>query len=381
MNKERWIVNGVCIAAIAVGLLSGCTGRKPILVGFAGELTGRNADLGVQGRNGAEMAVEKINAEGGIANRSIRLIVRDDQGKPEGARDAAHDLIEAGVTAIIGHMTSEQSLAALPLINEAGVVLLSPTTSTAELSGIEDYFFRVNPVNALAAHALARHIYQEYGAIKLATIYDTDNAGYTQIYLAAFREAYRALGGQIISEVSFSSAEEPDFGTLITTLESHEPEGLLIIASAVDTALIAQHTQLAGWEIPLFSSGWAQTEALLQNGGEAVEGMKIVTNFNSNSRDPDFLDFQAQYLERFGQAPTFAAAQTYEAVLFLAAALEKTRGSAKGLPQALITTEIKGLTGHISLDAYGDVVRTQFLLSIKDGEFVTRAALEMETTP
>ncbi|MBL7063801.1 MAG: ABC transporter substrate-binding protein [Anaerolineae bacterium] len=378
--KSKTFVNGwLCAAVIGAGLLSGCASRRPILVGFAGELSGKNADLGTHGRDGAQLAVETLNATDGIAGRPIELLVRDDLGTPEGARAADRELIDAGVVAIIGHMTSGQSMAALPVTEEAGVVLLSPTTSTTELSGLDDHFFRVNPVNALAARTLARHIYQHHSMSRMAAIYDTDNAAYTKTFWTAFAEAYRALSGQVTGEAAFSSAGEPDFAPLVAELQATGPDGLLIIASALDTALIAQQTRLSDWQIPLFASSWAQTETLPQNGGQAVEGIEIVMQYDSNSQKSAFLEFRAHYQERFGRAPTFAAAQAYEAVLVLAAALEKTGGQAEGLPQALLETQsFEGLVGTISLDEYGDVVRTQFLVTVQDGQFVTLAALEPE---
>jgi len=259
------------------------------------------------------------------------------------------------------------------------MVLLSPTTSTSKLSGLDDHFFRVTGTNVAASHALAHHVYQQRGLSRLAVVYDADNAAFTQTYWATFAEAYRALGGQVTGEVAFSSAGEPDFAPLVAKLQATGPDGLLIIASALDTALIAQQTRLSDWQIPLFASGWAQTETLPQNGGQAVEGIEIVRIYDPNSQTPAFLDFRVRYQVRFGHAPSFAAAQAYEAILVLAAALEKTGGQAEGLPQALLETQdFEGLIGSISLDKYGDAVRPNFLLTIQDGQFVTLAALEPE---
>lgn len=380
-RNRHWIIQTVCIAALATGLLGGCIGKRPIRVGFAGELTGRNADLGVQGRNGVQLAVQEINAEGGVAGRALELLVRDDEGTPEGARAADQALIEAGVVAIIGHMTSGQSVAAVPVVNETEIILLSPTTSTPELSGLKDNFFRVNPVNAQEAMATACHMYREHGLVSAAIIYDDQNAAYTDVYRETFESTYRILGGEITGEIIFSSDENPDFALLVDELRTGDPASVLIVASDVDAALIAQQVRLAGWEVPLSAAGWAQTEALLQNGGVAVEGMHLVTNYDSNSQAPAFLDFKTRYQEHFGRAPTFAAAQAYESVFLLAAALEKTNGNTQGLSQALVETRVEGLTGPFELDEYGDVVRTQFLIIVREGEFVTWSALAPEDCP
>lgn len=368
-------------------VITSCLSPSPIRVGFAGELTGKQADLGVHGRNGVRLAVEDINAAGGIAGRPIELWVRDDLGTPEGARAADRDLIKAGVVAIIGHMTSGQTMAAISVINDAEVVLLSPTTSTYALSGLDDYFFRVNPDNLAEARILAQRVCGELGLSEVAGIYDVDNAAYTQTFWSAFVETCQALGQRAVAEVAFSAAEAPDLAPLVSELKSHRPDVLLIMAAALDTALIAQQTRLQDCEVPLFATGWSHTEILLQNGGRAIEGMEMIMSFDSNHQvteasvdSPSALQaFKTRYRQRFGQAPMFASAQAYEAMMVLAEALKETGGKAQGLPDALSGIKhYKGLNTHLSIDAYGDVIRPQFLVTIREGEFVTLGMIEPE---
>lgn len=369
---------------IVVLLASGCAVHRPIRVGFAGELTGHQSDLGVYGRNGVLLAVETINANGGISGHPIELVIRDNQGTREGARSATEELIEANVVAIIGPMTSTQSKAALPVAEKAGVVLLSPTAATPELSGQDDHFLRLNAASIGEARLLARHVYQSLGPASIAGIYDTDNPSYTYTFWNTFADTYRGLGGQIAGEVGFPSSEQPDYVPLLATLSTGKPEGLLIIASALDTALIAQRVRIEGWKIPLFGSYWAYTDLLLQNGGRAVEGMELVVSFDMSSQSPAFRDFCARYQARFGQMPAFSAALSYETMLVLAAALERVDGRGawsaerrEQLRQALLETrDFPGLTGPISLDEYGDTTRTQFLVTIRDSQFVTLRAFE-----
>ncbi len=129
VNRKR--KNGNLYIYIMISLLhgilglsiSGCAGQEVIRVGFSGELTGRNADLGIQGRNGAQLAVETLNANGGVNGQSIELLIRDDLGTHDGAQTADRELIEAKVVAIIGHMTSGQGVAGYPVTEEAGMVI------------------------------------------------------------------------------------------------------------------------------------------------------------------------------------------------------------------------------------------------------------------
>jgi branched-chain amino acid transport system substrate-binding protein len=381
-----------CLLLVVVSLIAGCLSPHPIRVGFTGELTGKQADLGVHGRNGVQLAVESINAAGGIDGRPIELLVHDDLGTPEGAQAADRALIEAGVVAIIGHMTSGQTMAAIPIINDAEVVLISPTTSTYELSGLDDYFFRVNPDNLAEARILARRVCGELGLSRVTGIYDVDNAAYTRTFWTAFVETCQALGQQAVAEVVFSAAEASDLVPLVSELRSYQPDALIIIAAAWDTALIAQQTRLQDWPVPLFATGWSHTETLLQNGGRAIEGMEMIMSFDLDYQAdaPTLLDkdcvtqslllsasnalqaFKTCYQQRFGQAPIFASAQAYEAMMVLMEALKETRGNARGLPDALTSIkDYEGLNTKLSLDEYGDVIRPQFLVTVRDGEFVT----------
>lgn len=378
VSKSMWclLLAGLLIW-ITVFFFVSCTGKKPIPVGFVAQLTGVQAELGVQERNGVQLAVEDINATGGVVGRPLELVVRDDLGTPEGAQAADRELIDAGVVAIIGHATSGQTIAGLAVTNPARVVMLSPTATTPELSGLEDFFFRVAYSLVERARTLAHRIYQGRHITRVAVIYDTDNTAYSGAYLEAFAGKYQSLGGKLVAKVEFSSTAQVEFTPLLEQLQASNPEGLLIIAADMDTALIAQRSRLMGWPIPLFTSAWAQTEMLINNGGQAVEGLEIEFANALNQQAPDYSDFKTRYQARFGQAPSFGAVLGYEAAKVLAAALQKSGGKAAGLTQALLgIRNFKGLTDTFSFDRYGDVIRPYHLGTIRDGKYVDIEALK-----
>lgn len=353
-------------------LTIGCGNPEPILIGFSGQLTGPHANMGVSGRDGVLLAVHELNTAGGIAGRKVKLLVRDDKGTAEGARSADQELIDAGVVAIIGHMTSNQTMAALPVTEKAKMILLSPTTSTPALTGRDDLFFRVIADSASEARSLARDTVRKVGIERFAAIYDKDNGAYTHAYLNAFREELIKLGGRMVREVGYSSAEKPVFGPLVNQVRTIDVQGLLIITSAYDGALIAQQPRLVGWQVKLFGCAWTQSAPLIKNGGKSVEGMEFIAYYDRNSQRPNFLEFKKQYQERFQKAVTFMAGNAYEAAIILASALEKTQGRSEGLAQALPGIQIMGLMDTVSLDPYGDGVRVRYRIVVQDGNFVTR---------
>lgn len=370
MKKLLWILFAMILLA-AGGTFYLRIQSKPVLIGVSAQLTGRQAELGVQVRNGIQLAADKINGSGGIHGKAIQLIIRDDYGIPEKAEEADEELIRSGVVAIIGHVTTAQTFAGLKVTNPAKIVMIGPNISTPELSGLDDYFFRIYPSFKKSAEAYAQYMHDQKHVNKIAILYDKDNRGYTETYRAMFAEKTNSLGMDISDEISFSSVSQPDFYPLIQKLHAKAPEGILVIASDVDTALIAQRIRLMGWDIPIFTTAWAQTETLIKNGGKAVEGMILEQSYALYSQSKKFMSFEDAYRNRFGSRPSFGAAYGYEALMVLAAALEKTDSKAAGLKNALIGIHnFPGLIDTFSMDPFGDVVRPFYISTIRNGKFV-----------
>ena len=357
-------------------LLSACLWRRPVQVGFAGELSGRESDLGIGSRNGVLLAAEQINAAGGIDGHPIEIIVKDDAGKPDVARQVDQELVDAGVVAIIGHSTTSQTIAGLEVTQPAGIVMLSPSASSQSLTGIDDLFFRVCADNTLDVIALANHIYAG-GQHTLAIIYDADNDAYARRYAEGVQMEFERLGGKITRIEAISADAILDAEDVLNVVLPDKPEAILVVASAVNTAVIIQRAQLLDSTAAFYGSDWAYSDAFLQAGGRAIEGVELAAAFDIQSPRQQMQDFKALYLERFGFAPNFTAGQAYEAMMVLAHALEQTGGSADGLPEALLDIQdFEGLSSTISLNQYGDVVRPAFLFQVDDGEFVLISVFE-----
>ena len=371
----------ILIGILFTSALASCGGREPILIGFSAGLTGRTAALGVDGRDGALLAVETINAEGGIQGSPIELLAQDDLATAEGSIAADKELVDAGVVAIIGHMTSETMMSAWPSLKDTGIIYLSPTVSTPALQGIDDNFFRLIPVNSSHAGQLALYATDELGVKRVAVFYDLDNQAFTETYLEGFAAQFEK-SGQIVARYGFSSSTHPDFFSMLQEVSQQNPDAIFIIASAVDTALIAQQANLLNIDAQLLASNWSLTDDLIQNGGKTVEGILTVVAHDENNQSPTYLDFKSRFEERFGRRPTFAAGYGYEAVLVLASALERTGNQVDELADALLETrDFPGIHGRISLDAYGDVHRTLYLISVQDGAFVTLRTFDVSITP
>lgn len=370
----RGPVRGALLAALCLLLLavSGCGDSSPILVGFSGQLTGKVSDMGVGGRNGALLAVEHINRAGGVHGRPLKLIAQDDGNTAEGALAADKALVDAGVVAIIGHMTSSQSMAALRHANESGIILISPTTSTPLLTGIRDNFTRVMVENTVQSQALATYARTILDIRTVASIMETDNLSYSMTFEENFVSVLEQLGGAFLSSFAYSASGATNWDAIMAELQRLHPDAILLTCPAQDFVTLAQKIRSSGITARLLSGAWAYTDKLLLWGGRDIEGSIFVIDFASDNPSPAFVGFIEAYEKRFGSSPNFASAFAYESVLALAAGLEKTGGSSQGLLAAMTPgDEIQGVTGAFRLNEYGDVDREVFIVTVRDGRFRT----------
>ena len=366
---KKWLF-WLFFGTVVLSLLVSCSSSEPILIGVAVELSGSRGKIGVAIRNGAQLAVDQINSEGGINGREIKLIILDDKGNADTALQVDQELIDLGVIAILGHVTSQQTEAVYQLVNEAGVILMGATSSSPKFTGLEDNFFRVMPDNQAFGRSLGTAIGTTYNISRLVSVLDLDNEAFSVSLWENAKEAFEQTGGEVVSEITFSS-QSADLDQLMEAVAEIDPEAVLFISSGTDTALMAQYARQKGVESQFFSSTWAQTDQLISKGGASVEGMILSAVFNPNSQNPAYLEFSASYLDKFNTEPVLGSTHAYESMMVLAEGLRKTNGGLEGLAEALSgIRDFAGIQGVFSFDQYGDVVRESYFMMVDDREFV-----------
>jgi branched-chain amino acid transport system substrate-binding protein len=356
--------------ACVILLLNACE-REPVCIGFVGGISGRVADLGVGGRNGALLAVEERNAHGGINGRPVTLIIRDDEQNPDVARRVVRELVDRKVEALVGPMTSSMALAVVPLLNTARLVAVSPTVTTTELSNKDDYFLRVLPDTQKYAPKSARFHFQKLGLRRAALIYDTGNSSYTESWLAAYRKTFEGLGGRTVAVKSFSSSEYHAFSPLVHDILRHDPDLAVLVCSAVDAALICQQIRKLGPHLTISISEWGSTERFIELGGAAVEGVYFAQFLDHGDTSQRYRSFLASYRKRFGQDPGFSGLAGYDAATVV---LDGLAGRERGvsLKNAILAAGVyQGVQKTITLNRFGDTDSATFITLVRDGRFVT----------
>lgn len=363
-------------ALLALALLAGhgCSEPEPVRIGFLGGLSGRVADLGVAGRNGALLAVEKRNAAGGIGGRPVQLVVRDDRQEPEAARQALAELLSERVEAIVGPMTSAMAVAVLPQANEKGLLLVSPTVTTNELTGKDDSLLRVIAPTRDYATKSARHAREQLKRTRVAVAYDLRNKSYAESWYQDFRQSFESDGGTVVAVRTFESSAEVHFSALARELLDARPDLVLLVANSLDTALICQQIRKLDLEIPIAASEWGATERLVELGGSAVEGITIAQFIDRASTKPEYVAFRQDYLQRFGHEPGFAGVAAYDAATVLLEGLARRQGR-QSLKDAILTGgTFPGLQDPVKLDRFGDGTRRTFMTTVRNGQFVALGA-------
>lgn len=365
MNKVRsWLGWGLLAAVLA-----GCGPKPPLQVGFIGGLTGPNADNGQAGLNGVTLAVEQFNRAGGVNGQLVELIARDDAQNREVATRSARELVQARVEAVIGPFTSSMAEVIVPVLGEAGVFEISPTITSMDFYGKDDNLFRINRTTRDNARDYAR-VLAERGQQRIAVAYDLRNRNFTESWLKEFRAAVQAQGRGLAIEVPYESGPKADFAHIVRQMVASKPDGMLFISGALDVARLAQHARRLAPRLPITASEWAATEQLIDLGGEVVEGLVIVQNYNRDDSSDHFRDFTEAYFKRFQRAPGYSSVSAYDAATVALVALKNRREGETVKSAALRSGPYQGLQQQIAFDAHGDTERKIFFTEIRGGQYV-----------
>jgi branched-chain amino acid transport system substrate-binding protein len=356
---------------VLLGLAAGCPDSGPVRIGFSGPLTGRWSDVGVQGRNGATLAVEEMNARGGVAGRRVELLVADEQDTPEAAREAVRTLDRQGAAVLVGFMTSSAAEAGLPTAEAAGLVVVSPTATSPNLAGRDDMLYRMSPDLTACARTLAEHVALRDGRTRTLVVLDAGNAPYAEPFAQAFAERYAACGGQVADMARLAAGQAPDGAALARRAGAHDAPALLAILSARDMAALARDMRPAAPGLALYSSTWGFTSEFLEMAGDAAEGVAASMPYPFEGYSPGVTEFNARFRARFGLTPYFGAALAYEAVMVAALALERAGCRRAGVDRALAGLgAIHGMHGDFAFDRFGDVRGPVFLCAVRQGRMV-----------
>lgn len=348
-----------------------CSGSKEVKIGVLVSLQGVGAPYGTSIHNGIELAVDEINAEGGIdvehaGRKPIELLIRDAGSNADMGVEMAHELIDAGVVATIGSDVSDVTLAIAPHFQEAQHILLSPSSSTPKLTTAGEYIYRNFPSDDLEALNVADYIFNKAGLREAAVIADQSEFGLGQ--KSAFIQRFRLLGGRDVGQESFPmDASDEQIAQAVRSIVS--APAIYIAGYSDDTGRVARALREAGSTAALFGTGAVLPADLVNSGGDAVEGLVFPRpSFDPDAADPKIRAFVQAYEARFGVAPDTYAAHGYDAVKILALAIQEAGTDTSELRFYLNSMNpYEGVTGTTAFDDNGDVRKFHRMFRIEGG--------------
>ncbi len=364
---KRFLALTSILSVALVACQTGSSGDEgPIKVGLITPLTGGIASLGADILNGAKMMQEEINAAGGVNGRPIEIIAEDGRCTGNDAASAAQKLVNIdNVVVIHGAGCSGESLAAAPIAEAAEVVMISPSSSSPDLTTASDFFFRTYPSDALRTTAMAKH-FSEEGYKNIAIVSENTD------FCGAFRSQLMEKFGE--ENFVFDEMVEPgtkDFRTIFTRLKDLDFDVLVTNAQVPDVgAIMLVQLREQGITQPAIGHDVLDGALVTELAGEAAEGLKVVNVPTIG----DESEFGKKFIEKYGEPQSNMAwgAYGYDTMGVIAQAVEKAGTEGTAIRDYLYgMSKYNGTVGKISFDENGDVVGIPIALrEVKDGKFV-----------
>ena len=370
-NAAALLVLGLVVFA-GMGCSSSRSGdaENEIVIGEYGSLTGTTATFGISTKNGIDMAIDEINQAGGLLGKRVRVIVEDDQGRPEEAQTVVTKLITRDrVVAILGEVASSRTLAAAPVAQQNGIPMISPSSTNPRVTEVGDYIFRVCFIDPFQGLVMAKFATDTLKAKNVAVLRDIKN-DYSVGLADVFVENFKKMGGSIVSDQSYSEGDT-DFSAQLTAIKARNPEAIFLPGYYTEVGLVARQAKNLGITVPLLGGDGWDSPRLWDIGGEALNGSYYSNHSSMDDPNPAIQKFVADYKARFADAPDALAALGYDSAMILFDAIRRANSTEPARIRDAIaqTKDYAGVTGAITLDANRNAVKPAVVLKVQDGKF------------
>lgn len=348
----------------SVMALTSC-GKKEtneIVIGGIFPLSGGVAVYGVECKNGIDLAIEEINAAGGVNGKNIVLISEDDEGNPDKTVNAYQKLTSKdGVKLIIGSLTSGCTQAITNRAQAQKVVQIAPAATAPAITDAGDFIFRTCYTDPFQGKVGGKFASEDLGAKTAAILYDTGN-DYSVGLTENFEAAFTAAGGTIVSKEAYTTNDK-DFNAQLTKIKSANPDVIYLPDYYNVVALISKQLRAQGINVPVIGAdGW---DGILGNAGDEVLNGFYSNHYAVDSTSASVQNFVKAFNAKYSKDPNAFAALGYDSVYLLKDAILKA-GSADSVAVKDALASISGeyVTGNLSFDAKHNPVKSAVMLEI-----------------
>ena len=344
---------------------------EPVRIGFFMSITGRDASFGEASLRGARLAVDELNASGGVLGRPVELVVEYNRSLAGESATAAKKLISRDrVAALVGECSSARTLEAASVAQAGGVPLVTPAATSPRITQVGDEIFRVCFADPFQGRVIATFARRRLGLGRAALLVDS-SAPYSVGLAEYFSRTFTALGGEIVATQSYMGSET-DFRAQLTAIRAARPDALFLPGYYVAAGLVARQARELGMKATLLGGDGFEAPQLLEIGGAALEGTYYATHFAVESTGKASRGFVEAFRGRYGTVPNGLAALTYDAVRLVADAIGRagTTEHASVRRALAATRDFAGVTGLTTINAQREADKDAAIITIRDGRAI-----------
>lgn len=372
-NKGLWI--GIAVLVL-VAIISGWyfhNNRQPdmLKIGVLFPLTGDAASYGEKGQKAIDMAIEQINADGGIHGKNVVVVYEDSRAEPQTGVAAIRKLISIDkVPAVVGDIVSSVTLPAAPIAEKNKVVLLAPTSSAPAITNAGEYIYRIWPSDLAEGKAIARYAY-DHGYRRAAIMHLNNDYGITIADI--FTKTFNSDDSKVILNEGYL-AEDSDFRTVLHKISQANPDVIYLAGYYADISKIMRQAREVGIKQQFLGVTALEDNKFLELAGTSAEGViyPLATGFDPASSDPVIQKFIRDFNNKYHYEPGWVEAHAYDAFMLISQATQEVSEPVDGtkIKQYLDGMGIyKGATGDIRFDKNGDVTKPVVFKTVRNGEF------------
>ncbi len=378
---KKWSY-GVVAAAL---LFTACGGEKAggsqeedtIKLGAAGPLTGALAIYGVSATNGTKLAIDEINKNGGILGKQIELNLLDEKGDTTEAVTAYNKLMDWGMVAYIGNVTSKPSVAVSELAAADGIPMITPSGTQFSITEAGNNIFRVCFTDPYQGEVLVNLASEKLQA-KTAAILINNSSDYSDGVAQAFIKKSQEMGIKIIATEGYSDGDK-DFKAQLTKLLPLSPDVIVVPDYYEQDALIASQAREIGLKSQFIGpDGWDGVIKTLDSSSHNVlEGALFTNHYAIDDKNEKVQHFVTAYRNSYKDEPSAFSALAYDAVYMLKSAMEAAGSTDKeAVAKALREINFDGVTGHLTFDEHNNPIKAVTIIKIENGEYKFDSILE-----
>ncbi len=346
-----------------------CSQQENVIkIGLVAPLTGDVKTFGESTKNGFLLAVEEVNAQGGIKGKQIKTFIQDDKNDPTEAQNAGSKLInQDGVKLIIGSVSSKCSIPLAQTCQDASAVMISPTSTNPKVTIRDDgsrkeFIFRACFIDPFQGRVAAKFALETIKAKTTAILYDVGN-DYVKGLAEFYRDNFVQGGGQVLVYESYQK-DDTDFSALLTKVKQADPDVLYIPDYYNKVGLIAKQARQMGIKsILMGGDGWDSPE-MLKIAGEAIVGGYFTNHYSPDDPRPEVQEWVKKYMAKYGSSPDALATLAYDGTCLLLEAIKKANSdNPVKVKEALQSIkDFKSVSGNISLDENGNPIKSAVIL-------------------